>query len=195
MGGYRLKVCWFFLFFAQTGRQHIQGCSIIHVWGFTPSPFTSHPTRLTRPSQYYQGDVCLHRSDRGQENSSLGSDDCQSLMGIVCRPPAGGIQVHILMNGLGAVSLIWESARRVHAMHNKGWRDSFTVLVTLAGQPGFRRSTFILFFGISLRAAHTFVQWALNVHKEGEVPCQQHYLYSPSLCVMERESALVLHNC
>lgn len=40
-------------------------------------------------------------------------------------------------------------------MDNKAWRDSFTVLVTLAGQPGSRRSTFILFFGISLRAAHT----------------------------------------
>lgn len=53
------------LFFCptQTRRQHIQGCSIIHVWGSSPSPFPSHATRLTRPSQYYQEDVCLHGSD------------------------------------------------------------------------------------------------------------------------------------
>lgn len=66
--------CFFLL--TQTGRQHIQGCSIIHALGSSLSPISSHPTRLTRPSQYYQEDVCLHGSDSEQQNSSLGSDDC-----------------------------------------------------------------------------------------------------------------------
>lgn len=60
----RLKV--FFFPSTQTRRQHIQGCSIIHVRGSSPSLFPSQPTRLTRPPQYYHGDVCLHGSDAEQ---------------------------------------------------------------------------------------------------------------------------------
>lgn len=85
----------------QTRRQNIQGCSIIHVWGSSPSPFTSHSTRLTRPSQYYQEDVCLHGSDLEQESSPAWVRwSPQFLTEGECRPPAGGTQSCVLMHGL-----------------------------------------------------------------------------------------------
>lgn len=49
-------------------NKHSQGFSIIHVWGPSRSPFTSPSAALTRPSQNYQGDDCLHGSHSEKKN-------------------------------------------------------------------------------------------------------------------------------
>lgn len=73
------------------------------------------------------------------------------------------------------------------------------LLVTLAGQHATQRRTFIQHFLLSLRCMQQHIPschaHSLSAQRKSEHcrkrPCHHHYLYSPSLWVMERESTLV----
>lgn len=188
----RMQIVWkFFCFFlspTQTRRQHIQGCSIIHVRGSSPSPFSSHPTRLTRPSQYYQEDVCLHGSDSERENSSQGSDDCHSFEGQGAQNTSRG-HSNTRFNE-------WPGVRWADGSHGRGNACS------TAQGPGGRLSQRCAHrtahstkgdFHSSLSSfsgMHAAARQREREHSR-ERPCHRHYLCSPSLWVMEREPTQV----